>query len=358
MSVQRGAASAVQWLYAATVSLALAAVCAAGASPSAAGPKENGSQLPKLTVGFVRHAYGTWTSRVADGGFNSGTGREIEWLPYEADSAVVAALASDRIQVGLMGANIVAAAFSKGLELRIFYVLGGSPDTEALLLAGDAPFRVGDPKALRQRVIAAPFGSTAHFRLLQALKRWGVALADVRLVNLQPRQIAAAWGRKEIDAAVVSEPFLSDLSAEGRTVPLPGSGGLEGLMVLAASADFVKSHDVFLARFVDVIARADAPFAGRNGPLDETQPEIRAIANLTGTPEKIVLEAIARYRPPPLEDLASARWLGGGQSSMLAVELRNNAELWKWAGRVGAMPPDYSQAIASAPVQRALALQK
>lgn len=358
MSARRGAAPGVRWLYAATLALACAMTCIAGVDPATAGPRENGSQLPKLSVGFVRHAYGTWTSRVADGGFDSGTGRAIEWLPYEADSAVVAALASDRIQIGLMGASIVAAAFSKGLELRIFYVLGGSPDTEGLLLAGNAPFRVGDPKTLRQRVIAAPFGSTAHFRLLQGLKRWGVPLADVRLVNLQPRQIAAAWGRKEIDAAVVSEPFLSDLGAEGRTIPLPGAGGLEGLMVLAASAEFVKSHDVFLARFVDVMSRADAAFAARNGPLDETQPEIRAIANLTGTPEKSVLEAIARYRPPPLEDLASARWLGGGQASMLAAELRNNAELWKWAGRVGPIAPDYSQAIASAPVERALGLQK
>jgi taurine transport system substrate-binding protein len=323
-----------------------------------AGPKDNGAGLPTISVGFVRHAYGTWTSRIADGGFNSGTGRTIEWLPYETDSAVAAALASGRVQIGLMGANVVAAVFSRGLDLRIFYVLGASRDTEALLIAGSAPFRAGDAKNLRQRVIAVPFGSTAHFRLLQSLKRWGVAPADVRIVNLQPRQIAAAWQQNEIDAAVVSEPTLSMLRDQSRAIPLPGAGGMEGLMVLATNAEFLKSHDVFLARFVDVISRSDAAFTEHEGPLDETRSEIRAIAQLTGTPERSVIEAIARFRPPSLEDLASPRWLGGGSAAALAAELRAEAELWRWAGRLETLVADYSLAVSPHPVERALAMQR
>lgn len=328
--------------------------CAAPAHASKQGKQE----LPTIAVGFVRHAYGTWTARIGDGGFEAGTGRNIQWLPYETDSAVAAALAANRIHIGLMGASVVAATYSKGLELRIFYVMGGSVDTEALLLSGSVHYRAGDPKSLRQRVIAAPFGSTAHFRLLQSLKRWGMTLPDVRVVNLQPRQIAGAWMRNEIDAAVVSEPVLSMLGADSRTVPLPGAGGLEGLLVLATTADFLKSHDVFLARLVDVIARSDEAFASRTGPLDENQPEIRSIAQLTGTPERSVIEAIARYRPPALEDLASPRWLGGGAQSGLAMELKHNAELWKWAGRIAALVHDYTAAIAPQPVERALALRK
>lgn len=320
-----------------------------------AGPKEN---LPAVSIGFMRHAYGTWTARIADRGFETGTGRTINWLPYETDSAIAAALAANRIQIGLMGASVVAATFTKGLELRIFYVMGGSADTEALLIAGSAPFRAGDPRSLRHRVIAAPFGSTAHFRLLQSLRRWGVSPADVRLVNLQPRQIASAWMRSEIDAAAVSEPVLSMLSGDSRAVPLPGAGGLEGLLVLVTTAEFLKTHDVFLARLVDVIARADASFANRSGPLDETLPEIRAIAHLTGTPERSVIEAIARYRPPSLEDLVSSRWLGGGPAAGLAAELKANAELWKWAGRLDTVAADYAPAITTLPVERALSLQR
>lgn len=342
------------------LSLLLIVLATAASEPVRAGPKDNKSALPSIGVGFVRHAYGTWTGRIADGGFETGTGRTIKWLPYETDSAVAAALAADRIQIGLMGASVVAAAFTRGLDLRIFYVLGGSSDTEALLISGSTqlPFRVGDPKSLRHRVIAAPFGSTAHFRLLQSLKRWGVAPPDVRIVNLQPRQIAGAWMRSEIDAAVVSEPVLSMLNTESRTIPLPSSSGYEGLLVFATMADFLKSHDVFLARFVDVIARADTTFADRSGPLDETQAEIKAIAHITGMSEKSIVEAIARYRPPPLQDLATPRWLGGGATSALAVELKVNAELWKWAGRLDAVAADYAPAITAHAVERALALQR
>lgn len=328
------------------------------AAPARAGPKEAGQPLPAVAVGFVRHAYGTWTARIADGGFHAETGRTIEWLPFETDSAIAAALASGRVQVGLMGASVVAASFARGLDLRIFYVIGGSGDTEALLVAGEAPFRAGDAKSLHHRVIAAPFGSTAHFRLLQSLKRWAVAPADVRLVNLQPRQIASAWMRNEIDAAVVSEPTLSMLREQGRAIPLPGTGGLEGLMVLATSAEFLQSHIVFLGRFVGIMSRSDQAFADRGGPLDEEQTEIKAIAQITGLPGRSVIEAIARYRSPSLEDLASPRWLGGGASGMLAAELRANADIWKWAGRLQSSAADFTQAISPLPVERALAMQQ
>jgi taurine transport system substrate-binding protein len=314
--------------------------------------------LKPITIGFLRHAYGTWTGKIADGSYERAANKSIRWIPFETDSAVAAAMASGRIDIGMMGASVVAAAVSRGLDLRVFYVMGSSRDTEGLIVSNALNFRAGDPKSLTNKVVAVPFGSTAHFRLLQSLKRWGLAAADVRIVNLQPRQIVEAWARAELDAAVVSEPTLAELKAVGRFVPLPPAGGNEGLIVFATGGSFLQHNRAMLARFVDVIARADTDFTEMSGPLTPDRPEIKSIAFMTGLPATNVIEAIARYRPPQMQEQVSQRWLGGGAGSALAAELKTSAELWKWGGRLEKVDSDYVAAIASGPVEQALSMQR
>lgn len=325
---------------------------------SGARADEPAAGLKPVSVGFVRHAYGTWTAKIADGGFEMATGRTLRWLPYDTDSSVAAALASGRIDIGLIGTSVAAAAYGRGLDLKIFFVMGGSPDTEGLIVHGAMPFRIGDPKSLAGKVVAVPFGSTPHFRLLQSLKRWSIQPGSIRIVNLQTAQIGEAWGRGELDAAVVSEPLLGRLKEKGRLVPLSGGGGYEGLMVLAASARFVDDHVVFLARFVDVISRADLLFAHMSGPLSEDRPEVRSIAFLTGMSPSDVIAAIARYRPPPLSEQVTPQWLGGGAAATLVAELKTSAEIWRWGGRADRAESDFAYAISTAPVERALDYQR
>jgi taurine transport system substrate-binding protein len=327
-------------------------------APSFAIAEDQPDALKPVSIGFLRHAYGTWTSKIADGSYERAAGKTIRWIPFDTDSAVAAAIATGKIDIGMMGVSVAAAAVTRGLDLDVFYVIGASRDTEALIASSALKFNAGEPKGLINKVVAVPFGSTAHFRLLQSLKRWGIAPSDVRLVNLQPQQIAEAWTRAELDAAVVSEPTLSELKAGSRSVPLPPANGNEGLLVFATGSEFLQRNTAMLARFVDVTARADTEFSEAEGPVTADRPEIRSIAFLTGLPTNDVLESIARYRPPPIQEQATDRWLGGGAASGLAVELKSSAELWKWGGRLDKVNSDYARAVAPGPVDQALSVPR
>ncbi|MDR8383291.1 taurine ABC transporter substrate-binding protein, partial [Acinetobacter baumannii] len=71
------------------------------------------------------------------------------------------------------------------------------------------------PQDLIGKTIAVPFVSTTHYSLLSALKHWNIPEDKVKIINLRPPEISAAWERGDIDAAYVWEPALSKAKASG-----------------------------------------------------------------------------------------------------------------------------------------------
>ena len=61
-----------------------------------------------------------------------------------------------------------------------------------------------------------PFASTSHYSLLNALKQAGLKESDVKLLDLEPNDIHAAWKRGDIDAAYVWYPELNNLVKDGK----------------------------------------------------------------------------------------------------------------------------------------------
>jgi hypothetical protein len=66
--------------------------------------------------------------------------------------------------------------------------------------------------------VGTPFASTAHYSLLAALAQNQLSASDVRLVDLQPQAILAAWERGDIDAACTWLPTLDDPDAAAKAI--------------------------------------------------------------------------------------------------------------------------------------------
>ena len=62
---------------------------------------------------------------------------------------------------------------------------------------GLASPRVADLKGKR---IAMPFNSTTHFHTMVALDQAKINPADVKILNMRPPEVRAAWQRGDIDA--------------------------------------------------------------------------------------------------------------------------------------------------------------
>jgi len=313
-----------------------------------------GTELRPINIGLVRHAFGPWAARIADGGFDISTGRDTRWYPHDTDATIVAALSAGRLHIGLIGAGVAASAIARGLDLKIFYVLGSAAETECLAVLPETEPTSEPQKWLIGKVVAVPFGSTPHYRLLESLRLWGANPSAMRIVNLQVPQIAGAWKRREIDVAVASEPQGAALEPVGRCLPLPTADKNTGLMVLSAVADFYTQHLVFLSRLIDVMSRAQKSYeAGGSAPAEDGA-DIKSIATVLGLAPSTVGAKLNRYQPPPLADQASSRWLDGGKAAGLLAQLREAVDVWRWAGRLQAKDIDLAAALAPDPARMAL----
>ncbi len=136
-------------------------------------------------------------------------GLPVKWEPYKSGRHVVEAIAAGKVDIGLVGTSPCAAAIARGIPLEVVWIHDIIGDNEALVVREDSGLRRIEDLAGKK--VAVPFGSTTHYHLMVALKLNNIAAQDVSIVNLEPGDMPASWKKKDIDAAFVWEPTLSDL---------------------------------------------------------------------------------------------------------------------------------------------------
>ena len=138
-------------------------------------------------------------------------GWDIQWKAFDSGASINTAFIAKAVDVGAIGSSPVARGLSQPLNIpySVAYVLDVAGENEALVARKATG--VSAIEGLKGKRIATPFASTSHYSLLAALDHAGLKESDVKLVDLQPQDILAAWQRGDIDAAYVWLPVLDEL---------------------------------------------------------------------------------------------------------------------------------------------------
>lgn len=289
------------------------------------------------------------------GELEKATGYKINFRQIAGGGDVIRALASGQIHIGEAGSAPIAAGISQGLPVELFWILDDINDAEALVVRnGSGIESLADLKGKR---IGVPFTSTTHFHTLVALEHAGINPNDVKIVNLRPPEIAAAWERGDIDATFVWEPVLSRVAANGKILVSSGDisrqTGKTTFDGIVVNKEWAKENPAFLAQFVKVLAAADQRYARDKAAWTAGSPEVQSIAKITGAKPEDVPAGLALYRFPTPADQASATWLGGGADGGAARSLAATAAFLKSQGTIANVLPDYSAGVNAAYVEQA-----
>ena len=295
-----------------------------------------------------------WRYAQATGEVEKATGYKVTYRKLGSGADVIRALASGSVQLGEAGSSPIAAGLSQGVDISLFWILDNINDAEALVARDGS--NVTSVAGLKGKKIGVPFVSTSHFHTLVALQNAGVNPSDVKIVNLRPPEVAAAWERGDIDATYIWDPVLAKVKKNGKVLitsgqvaQQTGKATFDGFVV---DRKFASQNAEFVARFVKVLAATDASYRDHTSAWTATSPQVEAVAKESGATAQEVPASLALYAFPTPAQQASNAWLGGGAQSGAAKSLAATAAFLKTQGTIQNVLADYSTGVDPQFVQR------
>lgn len=288
-----------------------------------------------------------WRYAHATGVLEKETGYKVNFRKFGGGGDVIRAMASGQVHIGEAGSAPVASALSQGLPIELIWILDDIADAEAMVARkASGVKKVAD---LKGKKIGVPFTSTTHFHTLVALEAAKLNPNDVRILNMRPPEIAAAWQRGDIDATFIWNPVLDKVKADG--VVLTSSGkisketGKATFDGVVAQRDWAKANQDFVVKFIKAVAAADDDYRKNKGKWVVGSPMVKAVADITGAKAEDVPAGMALYQFPTIAEQVSKTWLGGGKNSGAAQSLAATANFLKSQGTINNTLPDYSVGV-------------
>lgn len=234
---------------------------------------------------------------------------KINWKAFDSGRDVNTAIAAGGIDLGLAGSVPVAIGVTNKLPYQVYFLHDIIGAAESLAVRNGS--EVKSVKDLSGKKIAVPFGSTAHFSLLSALKSEGVDTGTVTILDLQPQDILAAWQRKDIDGAFVWNPTLAKLIADDGSVLITAKQladkGIITADVGVVRTAFADDYPDFLKQYVSVLDEAVQFY--RDNP-DESA---KALAPVLSTDEQDALAQTRQLVWLTSEEQSDAKYLGSSK---------------------------------------------
>jgi len=219
-----------------------------------------GLLVPLLTAGVVaaeplKIGYSDWPGFTAweiakvKGLFKKhGVDVELVWFPIYTDS--LTALNTGQLHCNLQTWNDTMAPLAEGVALKNILILDNSFGNDALL----AKPGINSVKELKGKTIATEVGTCDQFLMLKALASAGMTEKDVTYSNLSVPDSAAAFMAGKVDAAVIWQPWVSQIQREGKGKVLFSSADIPGLIpdILLCRTPVVEQRPADMQKLVAV----------------------------------------------------------------------------------------------------------
>ena len=295
-----------------------------------------GAQAADVTIGY-QLVYGPWKARMADLKANGLGGKSIEFVRFTSGSEVINAMASGSVDISLSGSSPTAAGFSRGVDMQVIYVYDNINNAEALVVDES----ITAPQDLAGKTIAVPFGSTTHFHMMFALEQFNISPKALKVLDMSPPDMVAAWERGDINGGFVWDPALGRMKEKGRVLLTSGdlsNWGKATFDAMVARKGFTDSNPEFTCQWVKMVSSSDADYRSQPAAYGPDTENAAAIARSVSGDAAAVGGVLALYDYPTLEEQVSGTWLGGGVQNAL----RAASEFLVSQGKLDRVLDDYA----------------
>lgn len=186
------------------------------ARPAHAELKVGVSDWPGWVAWYVAEQKGYFKKHGAD--------VKLVWFANYTDS--ISALSAGQLDANSQTWSDTLGPLAKGLPLKAVLVNDNSAGNDALLVGP----KIKSFAELKGKTVALEQYSVSHFVLATALAKNGLKPGDVKIVNLAAGDAAAAFMAGRVQAAVVWNPWVSQIEKSGKGRALFTSKDMPGLI--------------------------------------------------------------------------------------------------------------------------------
>ena len=281
-------------------------------SPSTVSPSGSVTTLhlayfPNVThaVALVGASKGTFANAV-------GQNVKIEEQSFTAGPSEIEALFANSVDIGYIGPGPAVNGFLKSQGRALKIVAGASSGGAGLVVRADAG--ITDIKSLAGKRVAVPqTGGTQDISLRHALQAAGLNSTDkggtINVLPVSPADTLTLFVKKELDAAWVTEPWISRLIKEGHGALKIDErdlwpGKRFATTVVIVRTEFLRQHPDIVSKFLQAHVDTVAWIAAHP---DETTALVGAkIKQISGKslPEDTLKSSLSRtdFTYDPLKD--------------------------------------------------------
>jgi sulfonate transport system substrate-binding protein len=214
-------------------------------------------------------------------------GISLEYVKFLSGPPLIEAFAGNRLDIGLIGDQPLIQARANNIDIKAIAAQSKDSRSSGLLVPIGSPIKT--LKDLKGKKVGTKIGSASHNLLVRYLESAGLTLKDIQLVNLDPPNIKVALASKDIDAAVLWEPWVTIIEDEkvGKVL-FTSEGYKKSTSIIIASSRFTNEYPEVTVRLLRIFQRS-VKFIDKN-----PQKAAELISDYDGIKARVLLKIIKK----------------------------------------------------------------
>jgi len=214
-------------------------------------------------------------------------GIAVTWSEFTSGPPLLEALGAGSLDFGPTGDVPPLFAQAAGRNLLYVGTYRGPSSGSAIVVHKDSP--IATLADLKGRKLAFKRGSSAHNFTVKALRKAGLAVADVEAFDLAPPDAAAAFKTGSIDAWAIWDPYCAVVEADPQTRVLATAESIvDSWSFYFGNGDFTAANPDVITDVIDELQKTGIDAQAH---LGETTA---ALSEITGVPREVTRTVLTR----------------------------------------------------------------
>ncbi len=283
------------------------------------------------------------------GTYDKELGVKVNWVSFESGVKMSAAMASGDVHLSVsQGLPPFVVATSAGQDLQILDVAVSYADNDNCVVRSELEIDKTNASELAGKKVAVPLGTAAHYGFLKQMSHFGVDVASMDVVDMDPPDGAAAIAQGAVDMFCGWGGSLRRALEHGNVL-ITGDEKTElGILVFdvtSGPSGWIAENGDMVAKFLKVTADANAMWADEANRAEM----LPLIAKDAGMDEDATASTMSTFTFPSVSDQLGAGWLAGNAQTFM----KGVADVFVQAGSIDGALDSYDSAVNTGPLKAA-----